>query len=384
MKKVLFLQSNLRGQGGIEKVLPLVAKELSSFGYETNALSFYKPLNDGGVFTNEMALNESLSRGRLNQLKKAFYRVKVLINLTNYWKIDVIISSTPGATLLVLGLVKLKILRLPVVVYLHQALSVSDKGYFTLLKFVFKSASGFICVSEGVANEVKNLINEKEIPVEVVYNPVKFKKVSPLKQTYKKPILVTASRLETVKGVDVLVEVFVKYFKAHEGTLLILGEGSLKKPLLKKVQDHNLSKKILFLGEIDFPQEYMASANAYVSMARSEAFGVSLIEALSLGLPLVATDADYGPREIMQAKVINKYPDKNSYGYLLPKINLKDNTDVAANKIWPSFLQIMNDLTNVPESFNTKELITRAKQFAPENSVPTIANLLETVLNKNN
>jgi putative endonuclease len=55
----------------------------------------------------------------------------------------------------------------------------------------------------------------------------------------------TASRLEKIKGVDILVDIFIQYLESHPGTLLIVGDGGLRKDVENKIAQHDLKKRIL-------------------------------------------------------------------------------------------------------------------------------------------
>ena len=119
-----------------------------------------------------------------------------------------------------------------------------------------------------------------------------------LRARYDGPITFTLGRLIYYKGFQVLIDAF-----AHvPGTLLLGGEGPLRRALEEQVQRSGLRNRIQFLGAIPEAElgAYYGAADLFVlpSVARSEAFGIVQIEALAAGVPVVNTALDSGVPEV--------------------------------------------------------------------------------------
>ena len=84
-----------------------------------------------------------------------------------------------------------------------------------------------------------------------------------------------------------------------EARLIIIGDGKLKKNLLQKAESLGISEKVDMVGK-KVPYEYMRHGDIFVLSSLWEGFGLVLIEAMSLGMPVVSTDCDYGPNEIIE------------------------------------------------------------------------------------
>jgi glycosyltransferase involved in cell wall biosynthesis len=82
--------------------------------------------------------------------------------------------------------------------------------------------------------------------------------------------------------------------------LIILGEGALKADLQLLIASLNLTTKIHLYGFIPNPYPYIAKAHALILSSWHEGFPLVLAEALGLHRPVIATDCDTGPREIIQ------------------------------------------------------------------------------------
>lgn len=319
MSRLLFVQPKLSGIGGIEKVIPLIVDGMENHGHVVSSATFYgipSESHKGKKYTHQEKEGASI----FSKVVKIFSRFLWLHKIIKEDRSEMIIVSAHGASVMVLALKLIKSIEVPVLIYEHQSLAVSDVGYGWLRKWLYNYADGFIAVSKGVSKELsENFIN---IPNTCVYNPIlpaTFKSTIP-----NKPVFVTASRLELVKGVDILVELFIAYKKhGGEGELRIYGEGSLLTSLEKSVSDAQLNGGIKLMGVTPSLINELRSATAYISCARKEALGVSLLEALSVGVPLVCLDVPYGPREVMEVDSAAQlqYPFVTSTGALFGDLN---------------------------------------------------------------
>ncbi len=110
----------------------------------------------------------------------------------------------------------------------------------------------------------------------------------------KKHALCTASRLAGEKHLDYLI---LAAWLAHEElpdlTLDIYGKGGLEGELRKLISDIQAQDFIHLMGQHDMTQIYQ-QYSAYVSASTSEGFGLSLMEAVGSGLPMIGFDVPYG------------------------------------------------------------------------------------------
>jgi glycosyltransferase involved in cell wall biosynthesis len=217
-------------------------------------------------------------------------------------------------------------------VYEHQSLAVSDFGYGWLSKVMYEEADGFIAVSQGLQREINKEFPNK--PCALAYNPVEANEIVNAPAT--NPIFVTASRLELVKGVDVLVRLFAEYKKAGgAGELRVYGDGSLENELRLFINQEKLSSSIKLMGVIDSLPKELADVTAYLSCARKESLGVSLLESIAAGVPIVCTDVEYGGREVMGIRYDEKltYPFLSKVGVLISDEPTKEEFMTALNVI---------------------------------------------------
>lgn len=99
--------------------------------------------------------------------------------------------------------------------------------------------------------------------------------------------LVTVARLAPEKGVDLLIRA-LRDLPASR--LRIIGSGPEEGHLRHLADELGVSGRITFEGTVPDPGPLMAQADVYVQPSRSEGFGLATLEALAIGLPVVASD----------------------------------------------------------------------------------------------
>lgn len=121
--------------------------------------------------------------------------------------------------------------------------------------------------------------------------------------------MITASRLAKEKHVDWLIKATVAARQqVGDLTLDIYGQGGEYQHLAKLIQDNQAGDYIHLMGQHDLTDVYTKYA-AYVSASTSEGFGLSLLEAVGSGLPMVGFDVPYGNQTFI---------DDGQNGYRLP------------------------------------------------------------------
>jgi glycosyltransferase involved in cell wall biosynthesis len=119
--------------------------------------------------------------------------------------------------------------------------------------------------------------------------------------TLDAPVIVAAGRLTLQKGFDLLIPAFAKVAERHpEWTLRICGDGPQRWRLARLILEHDLSNNVVLMGAVDRLDEQMSGASMYALSSRFEGLPMVMIEAMSLGLPVVSFDCPTGPREVIE------------------------------------------------------------------------------------
>jgi glycosyltransferase involved in cell wall biosynthesis len=100
----------------------------------------------------------------------------------------------------------------------------------------------------------------------------------------------------------------------------VLGEGEYKAQLEQLVLDCGLEKSVHFIGKHANVYQFLQAADVFVFSSLFEGMPNTMLEALSIGLPIVSTDCPSGPREIIAPALPvgapTAYPHETPYGVL--------------------------------------------------------------------
>ncbi|MER7112297.1 glycosyltransferase family 4 protein [Streptomyces sp. NPDC000229] len=157
----------------------------------------------------------------------------------------------------------------------------------------------FVTVSEGDAASWRAQMPLPGTRVLAIPNSVPEPVVTP--SDTSGTTIMAAGRLASEKQYHVLIEAFAEVVAQRpEWTLRICGWGNQKDRLRKKIDQLGLYNSVHLMGpRSPIEPEWVKGAIA-VSTSRHESFGMTLVEAMRCGLPVVSTDCDYGPREIIE------------------------------------------------------------------------------------
>lgn len=171
----------------------------------------------------------------------------------------------------------------------------------------YRRADRVIALSHGVGQE---LLSRKEIDesrLRVIYNGVVSDDAgvqagSPTGEGFRVPgraIVVGCGRLVPEKGFAYLLEAMSRVQREVDAELWLLGTGPEQGGLERMAEELGISERVQFLGYKANPLGYMARGDVFVLSSDHEGFGNALVEAMSVGTPVIATDCPYGPREIL-------------------------------------------------------------------------------------
>ncbi|GAA3726719.1 glycosyltransferase involved in cell wall biosynthesis [Spinactinospora alkalitolerans] len=114
------------------------------------------------------------------------------------------------------------------------------------------------------------------------------------------PIIAAAGRLSPIKQYPKLLEAFAAAAKAHpQWRLRIYGGGGVENDLKTRIAAMGLSNQVTIMGRTKDLTGELAKASMVVVSSRAEGFGMTIIEAFSVGVPVVSFDCPHGPREII-------------------------------------------------------------------------------------
>jgi len=114
------------------------------------------------------------------------------------------------------------------------------------------------------------------------------------------PLLVCMARLEREKNIGCLVAAMAKVRDLHpDAQCLILGDGFLRPALQKQIDTAGVGDNVRLMGFRSDALSILAAADIFVLPSLAEPFGLSIVEAMALSKPVIATNAG-GPPEIVE------------------------------------------------------------------------------------
>lgn len=169
---------------------------------------------------------------------------------------------------------------------------------------------------------------------------------------------ISVGRVKNGKGYPLLFDIHKELMdEGIKHRILIIGDGDKYEELKQKAKAHQLDESFILLGNQNNPFPYFKYADAFILPTQSEAYPLSVKEALILGLPTLATDVG-GVSEIISDRedgILMKYEKENIKNHIKELVtnpslyeHLKSNAKKAKDKfeIHEIYKQIENLLTN--------------------------------------
>lgn len=180
-------------------------------------------------------------------------------------------------------------------------------------KHLLSGAGRVIAVSQAVAESLRQSGVVETAKISVIYNGIDIDRFAPsLTRGDEFPFVVgTVGHLAPIKGQDVFLRAAALISARREGVqFVVIGEDkspqmNYRKFLERLVSELGLNESVALLGWTDDMPGALSSLTLFVSAARSEPFGLAIVEAMAAGLPVVAA-ASEGALEIVADGVTGK------------------------------------------------------------------------------
>lgn len=240
--------------------------------------------------------------------------------------------------------------KYPVIITVHGIMATEYKfnkglncigGFISYLleKLAFKKAKNIIVCSDVMKKEVNKLTDAK---VYVMPNGVDCSEIDDINtlKTVKHPSIIYMGLLESIKGVDILIKsINVVKKDILDIHLYIAGKGSQEENLRKLTKRLGLKSNIDFLGYISGEEKYsyFKAVDLCVVPSRYESFGITILEAMACGKPVIASDVGNIPSLVDENSGIlfeseNEKDIAQKIIYLLKNQDLQDRMSLNAEK----------------------------------------------------
>jgi glycosyltransferase involved in cell wall biosynthesis len=196
-----------------------------------------------------------------------------------------------------------------------------------LIKALYNKSEVVISNSYGNANDLIKNFKVSRQKMKVIHNPIdldKIKAINAIEGFFddSKFNMITIGRLDIGKNHILLIEALYKLQKPSL-RLYIIGAGNMKGDLEDLISKRKLQKQVILLGFDPNPYKYLKAADLFVFGSDHEGFPNVLLEAMACKLPILSTNCQSGPSEIMELKK-TKLKDImiTEYGILAPVKNV--------------------------------------------------------------
>lgn len=234
----------------------------------------------------------------------------------------------------------------PVVGWIHNLPGRSAQdfpgGHPWITRYLYPCATRLVAVSRGIAEDLVRWSPGSAKKVVSLPNPVNVAEVRRLgkmplpgwaRAIFARRTLVGMGWLTRRKGFDLLLESFARVVQAgHDSNLLLLGEGEERATLQAQADSLGLHGRVFLPGYQPNPYPLLSRAKGFVLSSRHEGLPTVLLEAMSLGVPVVSFDCPFGPADIL---------DGGRCGLLVPPENPEAMADAINNLLTSGDLQVL-------------------------------------------
>ena len=187
--------------------------------------------------------------------------------------------------------------------------SFKERQVLRVLRMLLPAADSIVAVSQGVAEELCGLVPTVCRKVVTVNNPVVWpdhaeKAAATVEHPWfmdgVRPVVLSVGRLASAKDHATLLKAFARVVRSQPARLVVLGEGPERGNLLRLAEQLGIAEHVDLPGFRVNPFAYMSKARLMVHSSKYEGFPNVLVQAMACGIPVVSTDCDHGPREILE------------------------------------------------------------------------------------
>lgn len=173
--------------------------------------------------------------------------------------------------------------------------------------------------------------------------------------------LISVCRLHSQKNLPMLIDAIEIVKKTYSNVKVnVYGEGELRKSLEEKIKDKDLQDNISLCGRTDSVHQKMAESSIYLCSSNFEGISNSMLEAMSIGMPIISTDCPIGGAKMMLhdgagiltsvgnseefAKAILKILDNPEEGQRMAEKALEESKKYSESFILESWIEVFNIL----------------------------------------
>jgi len=182
-----------------------------------------------------------------------------------------------------------------------------ERSFFSITRFSIQRSDAVTAVSHYLSGETYRAFGCEGCAVEVIpnfidpslYDRARHRFPIPREVTGGRKVMMHISNFRAVKRVRDVVRIFARVAEQLPAVLVMIGDGPERIDAEAEARALGVGEQVLFLGKIDAVAPLLAGADLFLLPSDRESFGLSALEALATGVPVIGADAG-GLPEVVQ------------------------------------------------------------------------------------
>jgi N-acetyl-alpha-D-glucosaminyl L-malate synthase BshA len=183
-----------------------------------------------------------------------------------------------------------------------------DPSFRPITKFSIEKSDGLTAVSRFLQTETLTTFGCTACRIEVIpnfidpqiYDRSRYTSILDEQVSSDTRVLMHISNFRPVKRVRDVVRIFHQVHQQIPSVLLMVGDGPDRVDAEAEARDLGIQEKVFFLGKIDAVAPLLAGADLFLLPSASESFGLSALEALASGVPVIGAQTGGLPEVVKQ------------------------------------------------------------------------------------
>ena len=234
--------------------------------------------------------------------------VKIINNISKKYNNEVIFIDYPGSSSKYINKIKAK----KKIYWGHSV--ISDKRVLKLKRINRRLSkyTNIVTICNGMKEEYEKFFPKLKNKIIKIYNFIDEKEINKKllekekmseyeKELLEKEYCVAVGRITNEKDYKTLIEAFILLKnRGIKEKLYIVGDGELRLELERLIKNKNLEEEIILLGAKSNPYIWMKNAKIFIHSSFAEGFGLVLIEAMHIGVPIISSNFKVSSYELVE------------------------------------------------------------------------------------
>jgi len=293
MKRIILFISSLQ-KGGSERVMVNLAEYFQEQKYDVILVTQYQREKEYCISPKIRRVYSEPDASMLEggRIRNFCVRFRTLRRLWKTYRPDVILSFLGKNNLMAVAAAAFLPIKVAVSVRGEPTMEYQGKFMQFIAKTVFRFADGVILQTEQAGQFFPRAVRRKSV---ILANPLNPQFTERKVCANREDLIVAAGRLDENKNHVMLIHAFGRIAEEYPTVkLVIYGEGELRTKLEMLIAEKGLTDRISMPGNVNDIADRIGRARIFTLTSNTEGMPNSIMEAMALGIPVIATDCPCG------------------------------------------------------------------------------------------